>query len=152
MTKVTQSIQVDVPVRTAYDQWTQFEEFPDFMEGVDEVRQLDARHNHWKTSIGGVHREFDTEIVDQMPDERITWRTIGGSPDQRGMVVFRPVDDTCTRIDLTMEVAPEGAVEKAAAALRVLDLRIKGDLKRFKEFIELRGTAWGGWRGRVTPG
>lgn len=152
VTTVTQSIEVDVPLQTAYNQWTQFEEFPSFMEGVDEITQLDDRHNHWKTSIGGVTREFDTEIVDQMPDERVAWRTVAGAPRQYGMVKFRPIDERHTKIDLTMEVEPEGVVDKAAAAMHVLDTRIKGDLHRFKDYIEERGAADGGWRGRLTPG
>ena len=151
MSTVKEAIEVDVSLRKAYDQWTQFEEFPNFMEGVDEVTQLDDRHNHWITSIGGVRREFDTEIVDQMPDDRITWRTIGGDTQQRGSVRFERLDDTHTRVELTMDVEPTGLAEKGADALGMIDRRVKGDLRRFKDYIEGGGTQPGGWRGRIRP-
>ncbi|MEU2433756.1 SRPBCC family protein [Streptomyces sp. NPDC007861] len=152
MSTVKESVDVDVPVRTAYNQWTQFEEFPRFMEGVEEVRQIDDVHNHWTTKIGGVRREFDTEIVDQLPDERIAWRTTGGDTNQMGMVRFRPLDATHTRVELVMDVEPVGVAEKAAAMTGTIDRRVKGDMRRFKEFIEERGGESGSWRGRVTPG
>ncbi|MCF3134177.1 SRPBCC family protein [Streptomyces olivochromogenes] len=150
MSKVKEAVDVEVPLRTAYDQWTQFEEFPKFMEGVEEVRQLDDRHNHWTTSIGGVRREFDTEIVDQLPDDRITWRSIGGDTQQRGSVRFERLDDTHTRVELTMDVEPTGVAEKGASALGMIDRRIKGDLHRFKDYVESGGDI-GGWRGRIRP-
>ncbi|MEV6115889.1 SRPBCC family protein [Streptomyces sp. NPDC052109] len=152
MSKVKEAVEVDVPVRTAYNQWTQFETFPDFMEGVEEVRQLDDRHNHWTTKIGGVRREFDTEIVDQMPDERITWRTTTGDTAQKGTVRFERMDDTHTRVELVMDVEPSGAAEKVADMLGTLDRRVKGDMKRFKRYVEQRGGESGAWRGRITPG
>jgi uncharacterized membrane protein len=139
-------------VRTAYNQWTQFEAVPDFMEGVEEVRQLDDRHNHWTTKIGGIRREFDTEIVDQLPDERITWRTTSGDTAQKGSVRFQRVDDMHTRVELVMDVEPSGAAEKAADMLGTLDRRVKGDMKRFKQYIEQRGEESGAWRGRIRPG
>lgn len=151
MSTVEKTIDVDVPVRSAYDQWTQFEEFPHFMEGVEEVRQVDDRHCHWRTKVAGVRREFDTEIVDQLPDERVAWRTVGGEVRQKGVVTFQRLDEDHTRVRLAMEVEPEGVVEKTGDALGILDLRVKGDLKRFKGFIEERGQATGGWRGRVRP-
>ncbi|WP_432063450.1 SRPBCC family protein [Streptomyces sp. S1] len=151
MSTVEKTIDVDVPVRSAYDQWTQFEEFPRFMEGVEEVRQVDDRHCHWRTKVAGVRREFDTEIVDQLPDERVAWRTVGGEVRQKGVVTFQSLDEGHTRVRLAMEVEPEGVVEKTGDALGILDLRVKGDLKRFKGFIEERGQATGGWRGRVSP-
>ncbi|MFC8176713.1 SRPBCC family protein [Streptomyces sp. NPDC013012] len=151
MSTVEKTIDVDVPVRSAYDQWTQFEEFPHFMEGVEEVRQVDDRHCHWRTKVAGVRREFDTEIVDQLPDERVAWRTVGGEVRQKGVVTFQPLDEGHTRVRLAMEVEPEGVVEKTGDALGILDLRVKGDLKRFKGFIEERGQATGGWRGRIRP-
>lgn len=151
MSTVEKTIDVDVPVRSAYDQWTQFEEFPRFMEGVEEVRQVDDRHCHWRTKVAGVRREFDTEIVDQLPDERVAWRTVGGEVRQKGVVTFQRLDEDHTRVRLAMEVEPEGVVEKTGDALGILDLRVKGDLKRFKGFIEERGQATGGWRGRVRP-
>ena len=150
MSKVKEAVDVEVPLRKAYDQWTQFEEFPKFMEGVEEVRQLDDRHNHWTTSIGGVRREFDTEIVDQLPDDRITWRSISGDTRQRGSVRFERLDDTHTRVELTMELEPTGVVEKGASALGMIDRRVKGDLHRFKDYVESGGDI-GGWRGRIRP-
>ncbi|MEU3448708.1 SRPBCC family protein [Streptomyces thermolilacinus] len=152
MSKVKETVEVEVPVRAAYNQWTQFEEFPNFMEGVEEVRQLDDRHNHWTTKIGGVRREFDTEIVDQLPDERIAWRTVGGDTEQMGVVSFQRVDDTHTRVELVMDVEPSGAAEKAADMTGMIDRRVKGDMRRFKEYIESRGGESGAWRGRIRPG
>ncbi|GAA0930360.1 SRPBCC family protein [Streptomyces thermoalcalitolerans] len=152
MSTVRETVEVGVPVHTAYNQWTQFEEFPNFMEGVEEVRQIDDRHNHWTTRIGGVTREFDTEIVDQLPDERITWRSTTGDTRQRGTVRFEPVDDTHTRVELVMDVEPSGVVEKTGDMLGMIDRRIKGDMRRFKQYIEQRGDETGSWRGRVRPG
>ena len=152
MSTVKESVEVEVPVSTAYNQWTQFEEFPNFMEGVEEVRQLDESHNHWTTKIGGVKREFDTEIVDQFPDERITWRTTSGDTKQRGTVSFQRLDDLHTRVELVMDVEPTGATEKAADMTGMIDRRVKGDLRRFKEYIEQHGGEDGSWRGRITPG
>ncbi|MCT4353561.1 SRPBCC family protein [Streptomyces sp. Je 1-79] len=152
MSMVTESIDVDVPVRSAYNQWTQFEDFPSFMEGVEDVRQVDDQHCHWRTKVAGVQREFDTEIVDQLPDERVSWRTVGGDVHQKGVVTFQRLDEAHTRVSLAMDFQPEGMAEKAGDALGVLDRRVKGDLKRFKGFIEERGQETGGWRGRITPG
>jgi uncharacterized membrane protein len=152
MSTVKETVEVEVPVRTAYNQWTQFEEFPNFMEGVEEVTQLDDRHNHWTTKIGGERREIDTEIVDQLPDERITWRTTSGGTRQKGSVRFQRLDDTHTRVELVMDVESGGAAEKAADLLGVIDRRVKGDMRRFKEFIEQRGGESGAWRGRIQPG
>lgn len=152
MSKVKETVEVEVPVRTAYNQWTQFEEFPNFMEGVEEVRQVDDRHNHWTTKIGGVRREFDTEIIDQLPDERIAWRTVSGDTQQKGVVSFQRVDETHTRVELVMDVEPTGLAEKAADMTGTIDRRVKGDMRRFKEYIETRGGETGAWRGRVRPG
>ncbi|MGN9755829.1 SRPBCC family protein [Streptomyces sp. SD31] len=152
MSTVKETVDVDVSLRRAYDQWTQFEDFPNFMEGVEEVTQLDDRHNHWTTSIGGIRREFDTEIVDQLADDRITWRSIGGDTEQRGMVRFERLDDSHTRVELTMDVEPTGAAEKGADALGMIDRRVKGDLRRFKDYVESGGGPSGGWRGRIRPG
>ncbi|MFF1871381.1 SRPBCC family protein [Kitasatospora herbaricolor] len=149
MSKVQESIDVDVPIGTAYNQWTQFEDFPKFMDGVEEITQLDARHNHWKTKIAGVSREFDTEIVDQVPDDHVAWRTTSGDVKQTGMVRFEPIDATRTRVMMEMDFQPGGMAEKAADMMGVLDRQVKGDLKRFKHFIEERGTASGGYRGRL---
>jgi uncharacterized membrane protein len=152
MSTVKEAVEVEVPVSTAYNQWTQFEDFPNFMEGVEEVTQLDDRHNHWTTKIGGVRREFDTEIIDQLPDERIAWRTTSGDTRQKGTVRFQRVDDTHTRVELVMEVEPSGTAEKAADVLGTIDRRVKGDVRRYKEYIEQKGTEFGGWRGRIKPG
>jgi len=148
---VKEAIDVHVSLRKAYNQWTQFEEFPNFMEGVDEVTQLDDRHNHWITSIGGVRREFDTEIVDQLADDRITWRSVDGETRQRGSVRFEPLDDMHTRVELTMDVEPTGLAEKGADALGLIDRRVKGDLRRFKDYVESGGADSDGWRGRIRP-
>lgn len=152
MSTIEKTVTVDVPVRTAYDQWTQFETFPQFMEGVEEVRQLDDKHLHWKARIAGVEREWDAEIVDQTPDERITWRATDGTQNV-GTVSFAPEDmGAGTRVTLRMEFEPEGIVEKAGDALNVVDRRTEGDLQRFKQFIESRGTETGAWRGDINPG
>ncbi|MFP1624343.1 SRPBCC family protein [Streptomyces sp. 5K101] len=152
MSTVKETVEVEVPVSTAYNQWTMFEEFPNFMEGVEQVTQVDDRHNHWTTRIGGVRREFDTEIIDQLPDERIAWRTISGDTKQKGMVSFQRLDDTHTRVELVMDVEPGGMVEKAADMTGMIDRRVKGDMRRFKEYIEHQGGESGGWRGRIKPG
>ncbi|MBY8343977.1 SRPBCC family protein [Streptomyces spinosirectus] len=152
MSTVKEAVEVAVPVRTAYNQWTQFAEFPNFMDGVEEVTQLDDTHDHWTTKIGGVRREFDTEIVDQLADDRIAWRTVGGDTKQMGMVRFQSLDDLHTRVELVMDVESSGPAEKAADMLGMLDRRVKGDMRRFKEFIESCGDESGSWRGRVTPG
>jgi uncharacterized membrane protein len=149
VTTVIETVDVDVPVRTAYNQWTQFEEFPRFMEGVQEIRQLDATHTHWKTEIGGVKREFDAEITEQLPDERVAWTSTEGEK-QAGVVTFHRLDDTHTRVTVQMDFDPQGVVETAGAKLGVVDHQVKGDLKRFKEFIEGRGgIESGAWRGQV---
>jgi uncharacterized membrane protein len=146
---VTEFVDVDVPVRTAYNQWTQFEEFPRFMDGVREIRQIDETHLHWKTEIGGVKRDFDAEITEQLPDERVAWKATEGEQ-QAGVVTFHRLDDSHTRVTVQMDFEPDGVVEKAGAALGVVDHRVKGDLRRFKEFIENRGGAeTGAWRGEV---
>ncbi|MFE5396095.1 SRPBCC family protein [Streptomyces sp. NPDC056568] len=152
MSMVKEAVDVGVPVHTAYNQWTQFEEFPHFMEGVEEIRQLDDRHSHWTTRVSGVKREFDTEIVDQLPDERITWRTTTGDTKQKGTVSFQRLDDTHTRVELVMDVEPTGVAEKTGDMLGVIDRRVKGDMQRFKEYIEARGGETGAWRGRIRPG
>lgn len=152
MSTVDKTVTVDVPVRTAYDQWTQFESFPEFMEGVDSVQQLDDKRLHWKAEIAGVTREWDAEIVDQTPDQRITWRSLAGTKND-GTVLFRTAPDNpaATAITLRLEYEPEGLVEKAGDLLNIVERRAQGDLDRFKEFIESRGAETGAWRGEVTP-
>jgi len=146
---VTESVDVAVGVRAAYNQWTQFEEFPRFMGGVSEIRQLDATHTHWKTEIGGVKREFDAEITEQLPDERVAWKSTEGEK-QAGVVTFHRLDDTHTRVTVQMDYDPQGLVETAGDKLGIVDRQVKGDLQRFKEYIESRGgVETGGWRGHV---
>ncbi len=148
MSKIQESIDVQVPLQAVYNQWTQFEEFPRFMEGVEEIRQLDDTHLHWRTRIAGVEREFDAEITEQHPDERIAWRSTAG-PSHAGVVTFHRLDDSTTRVMLQLDAEPEGVVEKAGDALGVLKRRVQGDLDRFKALIESQGQASGGWRGDV---
>ncbi|MEU6239512.1 SRPBCC family protein [Kitasatospora sp. NPDC047058] len=136
MSTVEESIEVDVPVRVVYDHWATFEEFPQFMEGVEEVRQLDDRHAHWRTKIAGLAREFDTEIVERVPEERVAWRTTGESVKHTGTVDFQPIDAARTRVRMTMVFTPTGFAEKAADKLGVLDRQVRGDLRRFKRFVE----------------
>ena len=149
MPNVEQSIDVDVPLTVAYNQWTQFESFPKFMKGVDSVTQLSDTLTHWKTSIGGVEREFDAEISEQHPDERVAWHSIDGKT-HAGVVTFHRLSDTTTRLMVQIDWETESLVEKLGAAVGVDDAQVKGDLKRFKEFIESRGAETGAWRGDVT--
>ena len=148
MSTIEQSIDVDVPVRTAYDQWTQFEEFPQFMEGVEKITQLSDTRTHWVTEIAGVNREFDAEITEQEPDQRIAWTSVD-EPKQAGVVTFHRIDDGQTRVMLQLDFEPEGFVEKAGDVLGIVKSRTKGDLERFKSFIESRGAETGAWRGEV---
>ena len=148
MGAVTESVDVEVPVRTAYDQWTQFEEFPNFMSGVEEVRQISDTMTHWRVDIAGVSREFDARITEQLPDERVAWTSTEGTR-QAGVVTFHRLDENRTRVTLQMEFDPQGAAEQAGDKLGVVDRRVKGDLQRFKEFIEKRGVETGAWRGQV---
>jgi uncharacterized membrane protein len=148
MASITQSIDVSVPVRVAYDQWTQFESFPQFMEGVERVEQLDDRRLRWKASVGGRTEEWNAEITEQEPDMRIAWRSINGAANA-GVVTFHRLDDLSTRVTLQMDWEPDGVVERVGDVLRLDDRRVKGDLERFKAFIEGRGAATGAWRGRI---
>ena len=148
MSTIEQSIEVGVPVRTAYDQWTQFEDFPRFMEGVEQIRQLDETHTHWITQIGGVRREFDAEITEQTPDQRVAWRAEDG-PHQAGAVTFHRIDDDATRVMLQMDFDPDGLAEQVGDKLGLVEHRVKDDLQRFKDFIESRGRETGAWRGEV---
>lgn len=149
MSRIEESIDVDVPVQTAYNQWTQFESFPEFMEGVESITQVDATHNRWVTKVGGVTREFDTEITEQSPDERIAWRSVGGDVDHGGVVTFHRLTDTTTRVMIQIDWEPKGVVEKAGSIVGVDKHRVKADAKRFKQFIEDRGRETGAWRGDV---
>jgi len=150
MSTIERSIEIEVPVRTAYNQWTQFEEFPRFMEGVESVRQSDDRHLHWIAEIGGVRREWDAEITEQHPDERVAWRATTGTKNA-GVVTFHRLDTNRTKVMLQLEVDPEGFVEQAGDRLGFVSRRAASDLERFKEYIEARGKETGAWRGDVPP-
>jgi uncharacterized membrane protein len=148
MATIERSIDVEVPVRVAYNQWTQFEDFPKFMEGVRHVRQADDKRLHWKAEIGGKEQEWFAEITEQLPDERIAWRSRSGAPNA-GVVTFHRLGDSRTRIMLQLDYEPQGAVETVGDALGVVSRRVQGDLQRFKDFIEARGRETGGWRGEI---
>jgi len=148
MSTVEKFVDVNVPVRVAYDQWTQFKDFPKFMEGVRKVDQLDDKRMHWVVEIAGKTEQYDAEITEQVPDQRIAWRSTSG-PSNSGVVSFHPLDANRTRVLLEMEYEPRGAVENAGDMLGVVSMRVKGDLDRFKKFIEARGVETGAWRGSV---
>ena len=148
MSTIIKSIELDVPVRIAYDQWTQFEEFPLFMEGVERVEQLDDDTVRWTARIGGVERSWTAEITDQEPDRRVAWRSTEGAMNA-GVVTFHAVADERCRITLQLDVEPSGAVETVGDALGLVERQTDGDLRRFKEFIELRRQPTGAWRGEV---
>jgi uncharacterized membrane protein len=148
MTTVNADIDVDVPVSTAYNQWTQFESFPQFLSGVDEVVQVNDTNTHWKVSIAGVKREFDAEITEQIPDTRIAWTSTGGEA-HAGVVTFHRLSADETRISVRLDWEPEGAVEHVGAALQIDDMQIGRDLRKFKELIESNGFETGAWRGSV---
>jgi membrane protein len=148
MSTVIESIDVAVPVRTAYNQWTQFEDFPKFMDGVEEIRQVTPEMTHWKVKVAGVEREFDARITEQHPDERVAWTTLDG-PKHAGVVTFHRLDESHTRVTVQMDIDPEGVVETVGDKAGVIDRRVKGDVKRFKEFIENRDVETGAWRGDV---
>lgn len=149
MSHVEEHVEVDVPVRTAYNQWTQFEQFPAFMEGVERIEQRSDTLTHWVTNVNGVTREFDARITEQLPDERVAWMTVDGEPRQAGLVTFQPVDAGTTKVSLRMNWVPEGLAEGAADKLGFVRRQVAGDLKRFKAYIESRGVETGAWRGEV---
>jgi uncharacterized membrane protein len=148
MASVVESIDVKMPLSTTYNQWTQFEEFPQFMDGVTSVTQIDDTHLHWAADIGGNKEEWDAEITEQRADERVAWKSTSGAQNT-GVVTFHRLDDDTTRVTLQMDVEPDGVVESVGTALGFLDRRVKGDLERFKAFIERRGSETGSWRGEV---
>lgn len=148
MNSIEKSIVVDVPVRTAYNQWTQFESFPQFMEGVESVQQRGDKSTHWRANIGGKTEEWDAEITEQTPDQRVAWRSTSGA-DNAGTVRFQPLGPQQTQIYLRLDYMPEGIVEKAGDALGMVERRVTGDLERFKKFIESRGSETGAWRGEI---
>ena len=148
MTIIEKSGEVNVPVRTAYDQWTQFEEFPRFMEGVESVTQLDDTRLHWVASIAGKREAWDAEITEQTPDQRVAWTNTSGARNA-GVVTFHHITDTTTRVMLQLDYEPEGIVETVGDKLGFVSRRVEGDLERFKQFIEARGQETGAWRGEI---
>ena len=151
MAEVNESIEVNVPVSTAYNQWTQFESFPQFMEGVESVAQTDDTHLHWVAEVGGKRHVWDAEITEQVPDRRIAWRSVDGKGIS-GIVTFEALGADRTRVDVQMSWETEGLVESLGSALGVDSRRVKGDLDRFKELIESQGVESGAWRGEVHSG
>ena len=145
---IEESIEVNVPVSTAYNQWTQFEDFPKFMKGVHEVRQIDDTHLHWRADVAGKEQQWDSEITEQIPDDRIAWRSTSGRKNA-GVVTFHKTSDTSARVMLQMDYKPQNVVEEVGAAFGAVKVQAKEDLKGFKEFVESRGTATGAWRGSV---
>jgi uncharacterized membrane protein len=151
MSTISESIEVNVPVQTAYNQWTQFEEFPQFMEGVESVRQIDDTHLHWVAEISGKRREWQAEIYKQEPDRVIAWRSLEGSgPD--GVVGFEPMGEDRTRINVEISYEPEGLTEQLGSAVGIDTRQVKGDVERFKELVESRRVETGAWRGEVRAG
>jgi uncharacterized membrane protein len=148
MSEIVESIDVDVPVRTAYDQWTQFESFPRFMENVKQVRQLDDTTLEWVADVAGREKRWKAKITEQRPDERVAWTSTEGARNA-GVVTFHRLGEGRTRVTLQLDVDPEGPVENVGDALGVVKRQVEGDLKRFKEFIESRGQETGAWRGEV---
>jgi uncharacterized membrane protein len=148
MSTIEQSIELEVPVQTAYNQWTQFEDFPAFMEGVEQVRQIDETQLHWVAEFGGTRHEWDAQITEQLPDERVAWRNTDGK-ENAGVVTFHRLDDERSRVMVQMDWVPEGIKEKVGDALGISDRRVKGDLERFKDLIESRKQESGAWRGEV---
>lgn len=146
---VEESTEVNVPVKTAYNQWTQFEDFPKFMDNVLEVKQLDERHLHWRAKVAGEEKQWDAEITEQIPDKRIAWRSVGGSSNG-GVVTFHRLADNATRIMLQMDYRPEGAMEKVGDAIGAVRMQARSSLQRFKEMLEQRGSETGAWRGQIS--
>ena len=145
---IQETIEVEVPVSTAYNQWTQFEEFPRFMPTVQEVKQLDDQHLHWRANVAGKTKEWDAELTEQIPDQRIAWNSTSG-PRNNGVVTFDKIGENRTRVSLMMEYEPETTAEKVGDALGGVKLTAKGNLMRFKDLIEKRGVETGAWRGSI---
>jgi uncharacterized membrane protein len=149
MTQIIESIDVDVPVTTAYNQWTQFETFPEFLEHVEGLEQKTDTLTHWRVNVGGQVREFDAVITEQHPDERVAWNSTGGEVDHAGVVTFHKLDDTTSRVTVQLDWEPEGLLEKVGSAVGVGNHVVKDGLRHFKEYIESKGSADGAWRGDV---
>src|SRR5918995_2629586 len=150
-TTVDKSVEVNVPVTTAYNQWTQFEEFPRFMGGVQEVRQLDDKRLHWVAEIAGVKREWDARILEQVPDQKVAWAATEGATNA-GAVYFQPIGTDRTMVRLSLEYEPEGLVERAGDKLNIVEKQAEADLEKFKAYIESRDTETGAWRGSIDEG
>jgi uncharacterized membrane protein len=151
MTHISEQLEIDVPVRVAYDQWTQFESFPNFMAGVEQVKQIDDKTLEWSAEIAGRHTTWRAEILEQRPDELVRWRSIEGARND-GVVRFDKLGGNRTRVTLELDVEPDGPLETAGAALGIVERRVKGDLERFRTFITERGAPTGAWRGSVDDG
>jgi uncharacterized membrane protein len=153
MPTIEDTIEVQVPVQQAYNQWTQFEDFPKFMEGIESVQQLDETHVRWIAEIRGESREWTTEITEQEPDKKVAWKTIDGEVKNDGVVTFEQIAGGQTRVNVLMDVEGESAAENVAGdLLGVVKNQVRGDLERFKQLIESRGEETGAWRGEVRDG
>ena len=153
MPKIEDTIEVQVPVQQAYNQWTQFEDFPKFMDGIQSVQQLDDTHVQWVAEIRGESRQWTTEITEQRPDEKVAWKTIEGEVKNDGVVTFEPMGDARTRVNVQMDVEGDSTAENVAGdLLGVVKSQVRGDLERFKQLIESRGEETGAWRGEVREG
>jgi uncharacterized membrane protein len=150
MPQVIKTVDVNVPVSTAYNQWTQFETFPKFLSYVESITQVNDTLTHWKVKVAGVEREFDAEITEQHPDERVAWNSVGGEENHAGVVTFHKLKDDETRVTVQLDWEASGLAEKAGAVLGVDDHIIKGDLDNFKKFIEEQSVETGSWRGDVS--
>lgn len=146
---ITAALDVERPIRTVYNQWTQFESFPQFMQGVERVEQRDDTHTHWTVHVAGATREFDAKITEQHPDERVAWASTSGEAKHAGVVTFHKLDEDKSRVMVQIDWEPSGIVEKVGSAVNLDEHRVKGDLERFKTFIESRGHESGAWRGDV---
>ena len=151
MERLQKSIEVDRPLNQVYNQWTQFEEFPRFMEGVKSVKQLDDTRLHWVAEIGGKEKQWTAKIIEQIPDHRVAWESESGEFTS-GVVSFQSLGPNRTRVTLEISYDPKGFMENAGDAIGVVSRRIENDLKRFKEFIENRGQETGAWRGTIREG
>jgi uncharacterized membrane protein len=148
---IEKNIEVDAPLNKVYNQWTQFEDFPKFMEGVEQVTQLDNTRLHWVAQVAGKRKEWDAEIFEQVPDQRIAWRSTTGARNS-GIVTFKPISANRTEVSLKLNYDPEGVMENVGDMLGVVGRRVEGDLKRFKEFIQSRVSETGAWRGEIHHG
>ena len=145
---VAESIEINVPVKTAYNQWTQFEDFPQFMKSVKEIRQLDNKHLHWVANVAGETKEWDAEITEQIPDKRIAWRSVTGVKNG-GVATFHKISENVTRVMVQMDYEPDGALEAVGDAMGAVRMELRSNLQNFKEMLEKRGSETGAWRGKI---